>query len=178
MRSYLALMPLLIACEPELYEPPSDTGLAVDTGLDAASDTDGGQGGDEGGGEGGGGGGGPDPDRPVVTGADAWCYQHTTGDHRWIWVATVTATDPQGVETIQPVTTDGIATYSGGSAQSSHALVCDANGACTSSWDVDESGMDCDRASDFTLVITVLDEDAKRSAPYETVGRQGSSAEG
>ena len=177
MYSLSALLPLLAACAPELYEPPPDTGLGIDTGLEAASDTDAdtGQGAGDGGG---GGGGGPDPDRPIITEADAWCYLHTTGDERWIWVATVLATDPQGVDTIQPVTTDGIATFWGGSALSTHALVCDPSGECTSSWDADESGMDCSVAGDFTVVFTVLDEDAKRSAPFEAAGRQGNSAEG
>ena len=170
---------LLTACGVERYEPLEDTGALEDTGPvavedgEAPADADGGAGGG-----GGGSGGDPDPDRPAIEAADAWCFLHETGDTRWIWSATATASDPQGADTLLPVTAQGIAVYAGGGTYDPQVLVCDADGSCTASWGADEAGMDCARPQDFTLVFTVLDEDAKRSVPFEVTGRLGSGPEG
>lgn len=170
---------LLSACAVDYYEGPGDSAVIDDT---AAADTaaaaqSGGPGEGEGG-DGGGGGGGADPNRPVVEAADAWCYHHQTGDERWIWAATAQVSDPQGLHTIQPVTTEGIAVFAGGSQLAVMALVCDPEGECTASWGADEIGTDCSVPEAYEIVFSVLDEDAKRSAPYVVTGRLGSSAEG
>ncbi len=171
MQPRLWLLATLTGCTVEYYDPPDDSGMIEDTGWDAAADSgdwsEAGAPKDE-----------VDPDRPVIESADAWCYLHQTGDERLIWSATATATDPQGVETLTLMTTNGISIFEDGETVDSQALVCEADGLCTASWASDATLVDCQQPESYTLVFTVLDEDAKRSAPFEVVGRMGSGPEG
>lgn len=167
---------LLAACSVDYYDGPGDSAViddtaAVDTAAEATGSGGSGDGSD-------GGGGGVDPDRPVVEAADTWCYRHETGDQRWIWAATAQVSDPQGLHTIQPVTTEGVAIFAGGSPLGAEALVCDTEGACTASWGADDVGTDCSQPQAYEVVFTVLDEDARRSAPLAVTGRLGTNAEG
>ncbi len=178
MRAALLLFSSLLAlaaCD----DKPSGGDTAGDGGSDSTpGDGGSGDGGaaDGGSGDGGSGDGGASPDAPVITDGDAWCYQHTTGDKRWIWVATATATDPQGLDTIQSFATDAVRVFQGDTEIASYAITC-LKGECTTTFD-EADGVSCAQASSYTVVIRVVDEDDNWSEPYEVTGRQGTDASG
>lgn len=114
---------------------------------------------------------------PTVLSADAWCYHHTTGDERWLWVAAALAADPQGTSTLEPfghraeVSRDGsvVATYQ---------LVCQQDGDCTTTFNEVEHGVLCADATAYTFEIALEDADGNWSEPVQVVGRIGTGPEG
>jgi hypothetical protein len=121
-----------------------------------------------------------DPDAPVIQDADAWCYYHDTGDPRYIWVALLEVSDPQGTETIDPFFT-GVTVYdSSGEEMFTESLTC-GNGECTGTWREDSYSpaiMTCTSAGDFMLEFVIYDEEGNPSTPLTVTGREGSSASG
>jgi len=121
-----------------------------------------------------------DPDAPVVQDADAWCYYHDTGDPRYIWVAALEVSDPQGTDTIQSFFT-GVTVYdSAGDEMFTESLTC-GNGDCTGTWREDTYSPDtmyCSDATDYTLEFVIYDEEGNPSEPYSITGRTGSDASG
>ena len=123
-----------------------------------------------------------DPDAPVISAVDAWCYEHSTGQARTIWVVSVRVDDPQGTETIESFF-DGVTVFEGSTELFQEALTC-VDGDCTGTWNEEYEGDDdsfvvsCASASDYTIQVVVEDEDGNLSLPAEVVGRQGTSASG
>ncbi len=121
-----------------------------------------------------------DPNAPVIKDADAWCYYHDTGDPRYIWVAALEVSDPQGTDTIQSFFT-GVTVYdSAGDEMFTESLTC-GDGSCTGTWREDTYAPDimtCTKADEFTLEFVIYDEEGNASEPYEVTGREGSSASG
>lgn len=113
-------------------------------------------------------------DPPVVLDADAYCYQHKTGDKFYLWEANCTATDPQGADTIQPFDTElsVAAVLSGGTELASYPLACDSGGSCFASFRESDHGIACASATSYTVRFQVVDEDGNQSAPYDVQGRQ------
>ncbi len=114
----------------------------------------------------------------MVRTADAWCYQHTTGDPAWLWVVEATFDDPQGLDTINPFFEDGVTVLQGGSEVASYSVTCTDAGACSASFNETAHGVSCASASTYTLEVRVQDEDDQWSDPVSLTGRQGSSASG
>ena len=93
-------------------------------------------------------------------------------------MAAVSATDPQGTETLENLVTDGISVSMGGGAIATYAMVCNDDGDCTGSFNQNLDGISCANATAYTLTFTAMDEDGNTSAGYDVTGRQASSAEG
>ena len=102
---------LLLACGDKVVEDsgPGDS----DTAGGSGSDGDGGTGGGSGGGASDGGGSGtPSSEQPpTMSNADAYCYQHQTGEEFWTWTVTGQADDPQGIDTLEAVVPDGVVVW-------------------------------------------------------------------
>jgi hypothetical protein len=163
-------LPLLasLACNSGKGSTDEDTGAG---GADGASDggdgTDGTDGTD----------GGADPDKPVLTNVDAWCYEHTTGESAFFWSVVANYSDPQGDTTVESLTADGITVLAGDTTLATYALVC-RDGACLGSWNQADDGVACANAESYTIRLSVADEDGNRSDPVDVVGRVGTDASG
>ncbi len=132
------------------------------------------------GGLGGGGddsGGGDDGQSPTISDFDAWCYEHTTGETRYIWAASLTADDPQGADTLESIF-DGLTVSSGGSELAVYSIVCDDEGACSASFNQDLDNIACANADAYTLEAKVLDDEGNWSSPSTVTGKQCSSTSG
>ncbi len=151
-----------------------------DTGSAGTDDTaDGGDGSDDGGSDGGGSGTSTSDIPPVVSGADAWCYQHTTGEERWIWRVEATVDDPQGLDTVMSYVADGVIVSQGGAEVVRYPLACDlATGACSTQFEQSQDNVLCSSASSYTFAVVAVDEDDNRSDPATATGRQGSGPGG
>lgn len=121
-----------------------------------------------------------DPDAPLILSVDAWCYRHDLDESQAIWSAWVSATDPQGADTIESLF-DGITVYdSTDSVLFTEPLTC-ADGQCTGSWREDSHAPDlmhCDAPEYYTLEFIVIDEEGFISAPHTITGRAGTDASG
>jgi hypothetical protein len=129
------------------------------------------------GGFGGGDGGGASDQAPSIEAMDAWCYQHTTGDEQYFWVAAVTADDPQGADTLESFF-DGITVLQGGTEVATYAMVCGQDGSCSASWNQTEDNVACSNASAYTIQAMVTDDEGNWSAPSEVTGKQCGTASG
>ena len=121
-----------------------------------------------------------DPNAPVIQDADAWCYYHDTGDPRYIWVAALDVSDPQGTDTIQAFFTGVTVFDSSGAEMFTESLTC-GDGACTGTWRQDSYSPDimyCSDASDYTLEFIIYDEEGNVSEPVTVNGREGNDAAG
>ena len=117
-----------------------------------------------------------DDSTPEVEALDAWCYQHSTGDEAYFWIASVTADDPQGADTLESFF-EGIAVSTGGSEVARYSMVCTQDGACTASWNETEHGVLCSDATSYTIAAQVVDDEGNWSEPNEVTGKQcGDSA--
>lgn len=107
---------------------------------------------------------------PEVSDCDACCYLNDTGDPRWIWLVQCQASDPEGPETLN---NGRIEASAGGGVVFSDLVACDPQGYCTSSFRVENSGVQCDgRAGDYSFQVWVSDLAGNESAPTSAVGRQ------
>jgi hypothetical protein len=175
-----ALLLAALGCSPTVDKGDSgtsDDGGDIDSDVaDEGGDPGGGAGGGSGGGSGGSG--GPDPSQvPQVLDADIWCYEHSTGEIRYIWSMVATFTDPQGEPTIQPLY-EGLSAWQGSGLLGTYAVVCSTGGTCTASFEEIENNVLCSSASSYRFMLEVRDEDGNLSAPYEMTGRVGSDASG
>ena len=163
---------LLLACGDKVVEDsgPGDS----DTAGGSGSDGDGGTGGGSGGGASDGGGSGtPSSEQPpTMSNADAYCYQHQTGEEFWTWTVTGQADDPQGIDTLEAVVPDGVVVRVDGAERARVSLACDATGACSASFGEEEVGALCAEAGRSTFELTAIDEDGNRSEPAVVIGRQ------
>ena len=126
----------------------------------------------------GGGPGGPDPNEaPRILNGDIWCYEHNTGEVRYIWTMAAQATDPQGDQSIQPLH-DGLTVWQGAGQLANYTVVCTDRGICTASFEEVENNVLCASASSYRFVLEIIDEDGNRSAPYDMTGRIGNDASG
>lgn len=183
MRALLppVLMAALLACGDK--DDGDSASAAQPDGASGSTDgADGGADGADGAGDGSAdgtdGAGGTDPDDPVVVSADAWCYQHSTGDTAWLWVVSATFNDPQGLDTINPLFEDGVTVLQGGSTVARYGMTCTDAGACSASFNEAADGVSCASATTYTLEVRVVDEDGNWSAPLALTGRQGSGPSG
>jgi hypothetical protein len=143
---------LFVACDPG---PPNlDTG---DVGLDRGGEQPGDWNAAPGNGE-------PDADpvageAPQIRGAGLVCFEHTVGDHNYVWLLTLDATDPQGADTIAPMI-EGIELYEASTGRTiRYVLACAPDGACTGSWLDTDDGVSCLAVDDYTVTVSVVDED-------------------
>ncbi|MEC8425363.1 MAG: hypothetical protein VX000_16375, partial [Myxococcota bacterium] len=84
------------ACGDKAASPSGADDTAAHVPGGSGSGDTGSGGGTEGGSGGGTGGDTPSSEQPpTMSAADAHCYQHETGEARWIWVVSGTADDPQ-----------------------------------------------------------------------------------
>ena len=167
---HLALMTLL-ACTNS--EETGDSGHAdgqqsIDTNT-SSPDTDDHQGG---------GSQGPDPNEvPRILNGDVWCYEHNTGEVRYIWTMAAQATDPQGEQSIQPLY-DGLTVWQGAGLLATYTVVCSDLGICTASFEEVENNVLCASATSYRFELEIIDDDGNPSAPFEMTGRIGSDASG
>ncbi len=145
-------------------DDPDDTDGTDDTGeTEGDADTDADADGDA------------DPDAPWIEQADAYCYQHKTGDKFYQWELNATADDPQGADTIMSFDAENsivkVFNDSGGEL-AAYALVCNDSGECFGSFRESDHGVACASANTYTLAFQVIDEDGNISAPFEVTGRQ------
>jgi len=159
-------------------------GLDVDSGSEdtaagagsggGGADSGGAGGGESGGGDAGGGSGGSSSDQPpTMMAADAYCYQHETGEQFWTWVVTGQADDPQGIDTLEAIVPEGVVVKVDGTERARLPFACSDTGACSASFGETEAGATCAEAARTTFELTALDEDGNRSDPAVATGRQG-----
>lgn len=153
---------------------PTDSGAggSAASASGGSADSGGGPGGDAGGDAGGGSGGSTSDQPPTLRDADAWCYEHETGEARWIWQVTARADDPQGIDTLEPIVPQGVVVGLDGLEQARLDLACDAGGACSASFGETDAGVLCSEAPRSSFALTALDEDGNRSDPLLVTGRQ------
>lgn len=112
----------------------------------------------------------PEPQLPSVRDVDAWCYQHTTGDHDFVWMVTAIADDPQGTDTLAPMV-DGIEVIGDNGEHQIYTVVCTPEGDCFGSWLESDDGVSCTDAGSYTVHLAVMDEDGNWSATQDVRGR-------
>ncbi len=138
-------------------EGDTDTDTDTDTDIDADADGD------------------ADPDAPWIEEAEAYCYQHKTGDKFYQWEVNCIADDPQGADTLKSFDAElsivKVLNEAGGEL-ADYALVCDDSGECFGSFRESDDGVACTSASNYTLVFQVADEDDHVSAPFSVQGEQ------
>ncbi|NOY27207.1 MAG: hypothetical protein GXP62_15165 [Oligoflexia bacterium] len=117
-----------------------------------------------------------DPEAPVVTSVDAWCYAHKTGQVDYIWQVDLTYTDPQGDDTAQAYF-NGMTVSQGGTVVAEYDLTCPDPGVCGGSFRQSLDQVVCAKASSYTIAVRVLDEDDNWSEPAETAGRNCPSSD-
>lgn len=150
----------------------ADTGGGDPGGSGGSGGDAGGDSGDGDAGDGGGSGTSTSDQPPTMSQADAWCYQHETGEARWIWQVVGRADDPQGLDTLELIVPEGVVVKLDGAECARLDLACDAAGACSGSFDELETGVLCSEATRSSFEITALDEDGNRSSPAIVSGRQ------
>jgi hypothetical protein len=157
----LALTLALAGCfgegKDDTNDPEGDTDTDTDTDTDADGDGD------------------ADPDAPTIEEADAYCYQHKTGDKFYQWEVNCIADDPQGADTISSFDAENsivVVLNEAGGELADYALVCNDSGECFGSFRESDDGIACASASDYTLRFQVVDEDGNISAPFSIQGRQ------
>lgn len=144
----------------------------------------GGGGGDGGGGDGGGGtdsatdtAQGQVGSPPTVQGASALCYLNDSDVSYYFWLASATADDPDGLDTLAGLGSpyeSTVTVLQGGSPIADYPLVCHTKtGECSTSFNEDDHGVICTDASSYTFRFVVYDEDGNASAPIEAQGQQG-----
>lgn len=110
-----------------------------------------------------------DPERPVLTSVDAWCYFHETGEQFYNWDAAAEVVDPQGADTLTGGT---LVVSDAGGEVVSHLLACDHDTSrCTTTFRADTDGVRCEEATSYHFRFTVTDEDGNTSEERETAGR-------
>ena len=114
---------------------------------------------------------------PTVLSADAWCFQHSTGEERWLWNLYVTAADPQGTSNLKTFGHEAKVSREG-SVVATYQLVCEQDGDCTTTFNETEHGVLCAQATWYTFAIALEDADGNWSEPVEVTGRAGSGPEG
>ena len=176
-RTTLQTLCLLIAACGDKGGPDVDSGgedTVVGTGSGGeGADSGGADGGEAGGGDAGGGSGSSSSDPPTMTAADAYCYQHETGDQFWSWVVSGQADDPQGIDTLEAIVPEGVVVRVDGTERARLPFACSDTGACSASFGETEAGATCADAARTTFELTALDEDGNRSDPAVATGRQG-----
>ena len=165
----LAPLLLLLACKGADDTDPRDTDAAdTDTDADSDADTD------------------TDtdaidtdtgPQAPTISALDAWCWQHTTGDERWLWRALAYADDPQGTVTLANFGHEATILRDGNEVIT-YEMICEDDGDCSASWNQDEAGVLCSEATAYTIRVRVEDDDGNWSEPIETQGRVGTDEAG
>ncbi len=155
-----------------------DDGLGGGFGTTMSSTSGGSSGGSTGSGSSGGSTGGTTGDAPTIVDADAWCYQHKTGEKFYQWALNATVSDPQGADTIPGLLSDAVTVLFNGSAVASYPITCSDDGDCFGSFNETDDGIACQSASSYTIQFVIVDEDDNASEPYEVEGREGSSAAG
>ena len=112
-----------------------------------------------------------DPNAPVVHSAEVSCYLHETGETYVQWTAGATATDKQGLSTIETI--GRIEVSDAGGAIGTQLLVC-ADGACTGSWRDGDMDIECDNVAvtTYDFAFIVLDIDGHESAPFVVHGEK------
>ena len=148
----------------------TDTG-AEDGGDGEGGSDDGGEGGDEGDD------GSGDGISPTILEADSWCYEHPKSDATYIWMASATVDDPQGLDTMESFF-EGVVVSTSDIEVATYSMVCTDGGSCTTSWNQNEDGIACSNAEAYQISIMVVDEDGNWSEAVEVTGRVGSDAEG
>ncbi len=112
-----------------------------------------------------------DSEAPVVESATVTCFQHTTGEAFVQWTGNATASDPQGLSTIETFGTLAVRDARGDLGEAS--LVC-ADGACTTSWRDHEFDIECDTiaVSTYDFAFRVVDHDGHESAELVVAGEK------
>lgn len=104
------------------------------------------------------------PEAPVITGLSyADCSLGTDGQD--IWIIQVSATDPQGDDTIR---SGEVAMSRGATVVNTYPVVCN-NGVCSTSWEATAGTpgeADCSLKGTGSMGMTVVDEDGNRSALF------------
>jgi len=176
-KTLLILCLLVAACGdkggPDVDSGGEDSALGNGSGGEGA-DSGGADGGESGGGDAGGGSGSSSSDQPpTMTAADAYCYQHETGEPFWSWVVSGQADDPQGIDTLEAIVPEGVVVRVDGTERARLPFACSDTGACSASFGETEAGATCADAARTTFELTALDEDGNRSDPAVATGRQG-----
>ncbi len=112
-----------------------------------------------------------DPNAPVVQSAEVSCYLHETGETYVQWTAGATATDKQGLSTIE---TEGrIEVSDAGGTIGTQLLVC-MGGQCTGSWRDGDMDIECDNVAvtTYDFAFIVVDIDGHESAPLVVHGEK------
>ena len=163
---FLAFLGGLTACNGD--KDATDTGATSSSGEEGGES---GEGGDDGGNDGG------DGISPSIVEADSWCYEHPKSDATYIWVASATVDDPQGLDTLENFF-EGVSVSTNDVIVAAYSMVCTDGGDCTTSWNQNEDGIACSNAEAYDISITVQDEDGNWSEAVVVTGRVGSDAEG
>ena len=176
---------LAVACGGKSDAPDTST---TATHTSATTDDGGDEGGDIGGDDGDdgddatgagatGGDGGSSDDVPSATILDARCAVRVSGDTIVVWSVEGTATDPQGTDTLLPITEDGIIVTTGGAELLRTSLVCTITGdpgdaaPCSGTFESLDGTDTCDDAPSVEVRIEVEDEDGNRGASETIAGR-------
>jgi hypothetical protein len=174
MRAHgLPVLLVLVGCQKTIFDTGPDPEGDSDTDSDTDGDTDGDTDADGDTDTGSDTGLGPQ-DPPVITAADGYCYEHTTGDTFFLWEATCQATDPQGDDTLAAfdLVNNRLVVLQGGTEIAGYTLTCDNTGKCFGSFRETDDGISCAQATTYTLRFTIADETGLVSAPFEIQGRQ------
>ncbi len=141
-------------------------------GADAGTEAGGDAGGDTSGGDG-----GSRDGIPTATILDARCAVRVSGDTIVVWSVEGTAADPQGTDTLLPITEDGVVVTSGGMELLRTSLVCTITGdpgadaPCSGTFESLDDTDNCDGAPSVEVRIEVEDEDGNRGASAPIAGR-------
>jgi hypothetical protein len=97
---------------------------------------------------------------PTVTAVTAdTCFTNT--DSEEVWAVDLTATDPQGEDTVD----GGTLTFVGGDADGVTEDVSCFNGNCSAGWEATRNGVGCSFSGTFRFVV--VDENGNSSAPFD-----------
>lgn len=113
----------------------------------------------------------PDPEAPIVTGVEAYCYLHDVGDQFYQWLFGGVVDDPQGVETLEGFA--DLEIYRGGGVieDLEGLIVVSDDGAMVGSFKETTYSISCGSASEYTFRFIAYDTDG-HSGYAETAGEQ------
>ena len=121
-----------------------------------------------------------DPNAPVISGADAWCFVPGGSTEGEQWGFVFSYTDPQGLENLHRLQMGAIQILNGnGISTATVDPACSWDtGNCTSFPFSTQVGVGCDAATTISVKFQVTDADGNTSNSITVQGRQGEGFEG
>jgi len=111
-----------------------------------------------------------DPNAPVISSCDAYCYLHQTGDQNYQWKIECSVDDPDGMDNVWNGRFDILF---GTSTIADDKIACDDAGYCSGSFGETTHEVYCEQADSYEFVIFISDWDENESKPYRVTGRRG-----